>query len=234
MGYEYLQALLLKEDTIAIIKKTLKQINNNDKYLIPYIKENLADEYSNKNQKMQAIQIYKDLIDNQKKFGRINNIHKKYSFLKYLKLKSKLPTSILKVLKTGTFYQRFSMKKYVLKIIDREKNIAKRISILKILIKKYQKRKHVTSMINFAIGKAYDEIGQSKLSKEYLYKTLKSARNNDIMSYKTRILLGDVELKNKNLNGAENITTKQLYIIVISFLKKLYKKLAWLVNFYEK
>ncbi len=209
--------------------------DKNKKPFVPYLMGDLGDELKRLGKIAASINVYHKIITGYPKYSRIINVHYKLGTSIYKSLKENISPSILKVLESKNPYLRNDSIKYLLSIFEKEKNLKKRISLLKAMLKKHESKKKMPALLIYAISKAYFEMNDLAKAKIHLLEAIKLTTKSELVFYKSNMLLGRIVEKENNF-----IDMEKFYFSGVINYKEIMKQddyrkiILKLIDFYEE
>jgi len=236
----YINAVIKGRNKISEIKKSIRtaEKNDKDKYYIPYLMEDLADEYYSKHNRKLAIktysQIYERYRDDKKLRVWLKGIYYKYARSIEINPERGLHPMVLLSLKESISYEKVIITKRLLRAFEKEKNLNRRIRQLEGLGKKCHDQKYLIPLLHYSQAVAEFELGDFSSSEKNLKIAIKKSRRTELVNYRSNLLMGDIALKGKKLKSAEKYYSAGVTSYRTIWKEKDYiKRVKWLIDYYE-
>ncbi len=196
----YIDNLLQGKPGDQIFIKALSDpaIKERNKALLPFLFEDLGDEYLHLKKQDDAVKTYANIIRDYPDFKRIIYVHYKLASLTNKTLREGISPSYIKVLSSGYLFPRVDAIKDILKIFKTERDPDRRIKIAREMFEKYKNTKYAPELFLYIIGSTYFNIGNPANAKKTLIEALNFPRKSTYMYYKINILLGKIAENEKN------------------------------------
>ncbi len=170
---------------------------------IPYLKEDLADEYARSGNSTASAGVYREILKNHVDYGRAFYVHYKLATLESTRLDDEIHPSFIAVLDSSFIYLRNDAMIRILGLFDGEADPGKRLVTARKMMVRYRDNRLLPGLLLYVIGKAHFELGDTPLAKRQLQESLKIIRKNDIVYYRSNVLLGDIAGGERNFKDRE-------------------------------
>ena len=236
MGYQFLSAALTGGNPSQVLKETLDKARSdkNGSFFIPYIMEEMGDNYAAMNNSAAAAETYRIIIRDHEKYKRIISVKSSLARLTELTLTEKVADPVLTVLASGTTYQQFQMKLHFLSMVQSERDPARRLDVLGRMVAAYEKNRSLIGLIYYSMGKASYDLGRMEDAKKSFQLALKNVSIVDIVYYRSSNYLGDIEAKSGRIEEAEGHYNLAVNRYIQMWKEKdIIERIQWLIRFYE-
>ncbi len=220
----------------GLISRNLQKAKADKSYgfFVPYLMEDLADEYLTTGREEKAAGTYSEIINSYPKYKRLISVHYKYAKLKYRTMTDPVSGSMELVLKKGTQYQKKEMAKHIVSIIEKSPAGPIKIRLLEGLLKKFPKEKSILGIAEFSLADNYLKEKNYKKAEEHYTLALKNISRSEVLFYRANTRLGDLALIDKNTDRAEKfISTAVNRYKEVWREPDIRKRALWLINYYE-
>ena len=181
----------------------MKESKDNFEF-IPYLMEDLGSEYVRLGRTEKAIDTYRQLITTFPRYRRLIYIHLKLGRLTSRKLGEAISPYYLKVFEAPGFpYLKDDAIKELTEVFIGEKDIEKRISVARSMLRVYEKGEYLPGLLHYIIGESYRQLGNLNKSKEHLKRSLTLVKKNNLIFYRSSVLLGGIAETEKKIAEAE-------------------------------
>lgn len=171
--------------------------------IIPYLKEDLADEHVRSGNRSAAAGVYRDILRNHADYGRAFYVRYKLAALESTRLADGIHPSFIAVLDSSFIYLRNDTMIRILELFDGEADAGKRLAAARNMMVGYRDNKLLPGLLLYVIGKAHFDLGDMPAARRQLQESLKIVRKNDIVYYLSNILLGDIAGAERNFRERE-------------------------------
>lgn len=190
---KYIDKLLNRESGEEVILKAVSEIREGkNREYIPYLMEDLGNEYLRAARTEEAVKIFHDLLREYPDYERAIYVHFTAAGLTYKSPTSDLPESYIKVIESSFIYQRDDALENLISVFNRETSPSRRLSLVQGMSIKYKDIKYIQALSKFLAGQAYSNMGNAGTAKSNLTEALNLSKSTDILYYKSNVLLGRI------------------------------------------
>lgn len=202
---------------------------------VPYLKEDLADEYERQGNRQAAAAVCRDILKNHPEYGRIFYIHYKLAAMESVKFSEEIHPSFIAVLDSNYIYLRNDAMVRLLELFDTEPNAARRLAVSGNMMVRYRNNRFLPGLLLYAAGKAHFDRGELAEAKLRLQESLKIVRKSDVIFYRSSVLLGDIAALGKNYAERESLHAAVANGYVLSWKQRDFPSVvAGLIDHYEE
>lgn len=172
---------------------------------VPYLKEDLADEYERQGNRSASAAVCRDILKNHPEYGRIFYIHYKLAVMESATLSEDIHPSFIAVLDSSYIYLRNDAMVRILDLFDAEPDASRRLAVSGNMMVRYRDNRMLPGLLFYTAGKAHFDRGDLAEAKRRLQESLKTVRKSDVIFYRSSVLLGDIAGREKNYAERESL-----------------------------
>ncbi|MBN2041478.1 MAG: PD40 domain-containing protein [Spirochaetes bacterium] len=189
----YIESIMNGRPGDITLSEAVSELSKNTgNKLVPFLLEDLGDEYRRLYRIDDALKIYARIMQEHSDFKRIIYVHLKSAETGYTSLADDMSDSYLQVLSSGFIYLRLKAAKDIISVFDREKDNDRKIRIAEAMYKKYGDIKNTSDLFLYIAASAYFKKGNLEKARTALLKALEFSRSSSYTFYKINVLLGNI------------------------------------------
>jgi len=202
----YLGEILAGRQGVRILTAAIAEMEGSSAraVFVPYLKEELADEYERRGDRQAAVEVCRDILKNHPGYGRVVYIHYKLAVLESGELSEEIHPSFITVLDSSYIYLRNDAMVRILDMYDAEPDADRRLAISERMMVRYRENRLLSGILLYTAGKAHFDRGDIAGAKRRLQESLKIVRKSDIAFYKSSVLLGDIAGRERSQEERES------------------------------
>jgi len=191
---EYLQGIIEKLD-----EREDRQI------ILPYVMEELGQNYSKSGENKKAIQIYNNIITDHNSYNRLMHVYYSMAIIQTPPMlgNGQLPDPLIKVIESRYIYLKNDAITFLVSSLENLSGKKKKRKLTEQLLETYKSTNSLKPVLQYYLAELYHDKGDLSAAEKYCSEALSNVKKNDQVFYRSHVLLGSISEMKKNFRKME-------------------------------
>ncbi len=205
--HRYLTLKFREQNTEKYLQGVIKELAEREdrKMMLPYVMEELGQNYSESGKNKKAIEVYNTIITDHNSYSRLMHVYYAMAIIQTPRMlnSGQLPDSLIKVIESRYVYLKNDAITFLVNRLKDLSGTKEKLQLTKKLLETHRSTRSLKPVLQYYLAELYHGKGELSAAEKYCSDALSNVKKNDQVFYRSHVLLGSISEMKKDFRKME-------------------------------